>query len=150
MLYRFDFGRVLRCFIACIAMFPLSYGTIYLSDLYKRSVPAATREEQETLIDAIDISYPFLFLCTRTYCWHHLTNFRSGSCRTSKFILVCRVPRGMVTIQVTWYMQDVCLPPCVTSLHWLPCIECRTAVHSHHHYYRVFIGYIFVGSILPG
>src|SRR6202030_3312514 len=44
--------RILRYSSAWIAWFPvLFYSTLYVGDLYKHSMPPATTDEQQTLID---------------------------------------------------------------------------------------------------
>ena len=156
----------------------LFYTTIYVGDLYKRSLPleAATTEQQQTVIDdeATRLGSRALFFAALltlitslvlpvfvAEAAEHPTQNSSESSRSR----VCRLPRGMqVNLVTMWATSQLVFAGCmfatlcVTSmfrLHWIvyymPPLQFhsqRMGVYSHHHYYGIFVCYRFMGSIL--
>ena len=124
-----------------MAWFPLFfYSTIYVGDLYKRSLPAATTDEQQARIDAEAtrlgsraLFYASLLALTVSLILpafvKEATGHPSQNPSSSRWQRVCRVPKGMQARLVTmWAASQLIFAGCmfatlcVTSLLRLACI----------------------------
>ena len=155
----------------------LFYSTIYVGDLYKRSLPAATTDDQHTIDEeATRLGSRALFYSALLSLITSLVlpvfvaeaaGHQSQNQRSSWWQQVFRVPRGMQVHLVTmWAISQLVFAGCmfatlfVTSLLQLHCIAYyipplqfhsqRMGVHSHHHCNGIFFCYRFMGSILLG
>ena len=111
---------------AWIAWFPiLFYSTLYVGDLHKRSSPAATTDEQQTIIDAeatrlgsralfysalLALTINFILPAFVTEAAVHPSQDQSSSW----WKRVCRVPRGMQIHLVTiWAISHLVFACCM-------------------------------------
>ena len=133
--------RILRSSSSSIAWFPMMfYTTIYVGDLYKRSLPATTTDEQQAIIDeeATRLGSRALFYAALLSLISSLilpvfvaeaAGHQSENQRSSWWNRFCRVPRGMQVRLVTmWATSQLVFAGCmfatlcVTSLLRLHCI----------------------------
>ena len=173
------FIRILRYSSAWIAWFPvLFYSTIYIGDLYKRSIPPAKTDEEQTIIDerAMRLGSRALFYSALLSLIVSLVlpafvaeaaGHPPQNQSSSWWQRLCRVPRGMQVRLVTmWATSQLVFAGCmfatlcVTSslrlpciVYWMPLLQFysqRMGVHFYHHRYGLFVGYYSMGSILFG
>lgn len=105
----------------------LFYSTLYIGDIYKRSLPAATTDEQQTLIDAEAMRlgsralfYSALLALTMNLV---LPAFVAEAARhpsqnqsLSWWKQVCRVPRGMqVPLIMMWATSFLVFAVCMLA-----------------------------------
>ena len=118
----------------------LFYSTIYVGDLYKRSLPPATTDEQQTIIDeeatrlgSRALFYAALFSLIASLVLPvfvaEATVHPSQNQQSSRWNRVCRLPRGMQIHLVTlWATSQLVFAGCmfatlcVTSILQLHCI----------------------------
>ena len=109
-----------------MAWFPmLFYSTIYVGDLYKRSLPAATTDQQQTIIDdeATRLGSRALFYAALLTLIASLilpvfvaeaAGHPSQNQRSSWWNRVCRLPRGMQVHLVTmWATSQLVFAGCM-------------------------------------
>ena len=139
--------RILRHSSAFIAWFPLLfYSTLYVGDLYKRSVPAAATDEQQTLINdeatrlgSRALFYSALLTLIVSVVLPAFVAEAAGhppqNQSSSWWQRVCRVPRGLQVRLVTmWAASHLVFAGCMFAT---LCVSCLF------NYPVLFIGCLF-------
>ena len=172
--------QILRYPSAWIAWFPvLFYSTLYVGDLYKRSIPAAATDEEQTRIEeeatrlgSRALFYSALLSLIVSVVLPAFVAEAAGHPPqiqgSSWWQRICRVPRAMqVHLVSMWAASHLVFAGCmfatlcVTLSHlrfnflvWfmlpLQFHSQRIGVHFYHHCNRLLVGYHSMGSILPG
>jgi hypothetical protein len=166
-----DQSRISHCSSAWIAWFPvLFYSTLYVGDLYKRSLSTATTDEQQNLIDAEAtrlgsraLFYSALVALTCNFilpafvaAGHPPQTHVIGE-RLSWWRRVCHVPRGMQIHLVTmWAVSHLVFAGCMFATLYVPSSCPLFIVHwiflfySFTHCYGIFMGCPSMGTIFLG
>ena len=130
-----DQSRILHCSSAWIAWFPvLFYSTLYVGDLYKRSLSAATTDQQQNLIDAeatrLGSRALFYSALVALTCNFILPAFVAAGHPSQTHVIgeslswwrrVCHVPRGMQIHLVTmWAVSHLVFAGCMFATLYVP------------------------------